>query len=1432
MAAREVDAQIEIERRVRKRYLGSSETKLRDAVFEALRRLYSLPRMPTNPYFFVATALSAHSAHGQRRSVWAVPDEEVLEWMEEVALVDGTEWCKLDRFSDAWGLPHVLRCCDREGLTDLRALLRKFPPALFPKPERVEDYDDPECTRVVCMSLQDGCLHRRAWNGAPARMGLRHDIIVDGPEMARALQTFVDTIVDTVEDVVAASEGHSVKGVLLKPGGQMDTWANEDQRERRNQWWTVEKLRADRTGFDTAVKRATSSHHKVAMECTVRAPVPPVMLDGGYGTAAAAAAQRGGGSMIMHFSVRIYFTFHFRIKAPNKPVSPTAQHYATFPFESLYTGLFLEQAAADAYVSCYGNSVSPSSPMVLKQNAERMIAIGLKSMKDDKMPRALRMAAMLLLLRGDMGWDDGEDGVDVTTDQGLRESTFADLIRMMNTSTVWLHNVSEEVRVLKQLFEGPHALARTQNNAQALYSHLAHLHRRLGDFMRDAVRRDFGLEPLRELMEDGMISAIRGCGRSGISLATPETSRRAGVAAERALSATGLLTLVVSLTRQQEVYMMKPRLALLQAGAFGLNLIKTGEFDAARAAVVDPAAIAAEKRRKAKKREKQNAKIEKENKKKGFFGKKKQLKPTGEDADDQDEGKGGWSLFGRKEEKVETGGLTKLAGIPLVDPRSPMPGPKELDRVWQRIYEVVAPGMCLYWEAGARWIRHNRYVPPKMTHAAILMQYVVDARLDETLQEIFNEAAQPPMVKNPYPAVVQRLRATGHQFDVSFQLVGGDPLTGAGGDTTQLKPGQKARLKGIAGARPIISMVQPPHPVYAARAPEGSTKHAPGARVFGLYSAVRLADPVRLTLLAEALPGLLKSRAWQSGAYQYQCISAFGGDAAFTAGLGPLEDHLGRTKKGKSGGHSNVVGFTPVIEEHTRALGPSLETASDVYGHDVVQRLMAMQEETPWIVHTLTVPKGLVAAAGAVAAKRAVVREQERLARESARARGEPVYGARNFDSDDDSDDVDTPGGTSRPDTAARAERLLARMGSATTRSSSPAAKPPAPAGPDVEKLRELRQRLEEAEEVLKENAKRGSGVGGALGQNAMQESEVIRIPWEELRTNQRDAAKIVSRVAQHGGEACAQISVKFKDRYLPVFVNFHFGWSYRMANTITKGAPLGEARDQDMTTKETQFQMEGWPIDAYTMVFATQADALSYAHWHAHIGDPASPSLMKAAGAEFEVTEVVCAKDMDYLAALRCRVARSLVTSEPFGLSAQLCCAHMGVPMLTQTLQDANSMLQYLVGASEAPEDLLVKLDTRGARTALLEYLDETEKLLTSPSLSYHLGANRIMVKNLATLRKAESESSGILGDEPLEKLREVNTWLAVSETCVTRGLYMITLKRDEVVEIKRKWRRIKRKEKKEKKEKERSQREISREAEERKAREDEKNKIAFRYD
>ena len=105
--------------------------------------------------------------------------------------------------------------------------------------------------------------------------------------------------------------------------------------------------------------------------------------------------------------------------------------------------------------------------------------------------------------------------------------------------------------------------------------------------------------------------------------------------------------------------------------------------------------------------------------------------------------------------------------------------------VWQRVYEVVAAGTCLDTEACERWMRKHRYAPPRFNSAAMLLQYVADARLDETLQRVLVNIMQPPLVRNPFPEAVGRLRAAGHQFDVSFHLSGGDLITGgaAGGGT-------------------------------------------------------------------------------------------------------------------------------------------------------------------------------------------------------------------------------------------------------------------------------------------------------------------------------------------------------------------------------------------------------------------------------------------------------------------------------------------------------------------------------------------------------------------------------------------------------------------------------------------------------------------------
>ena len=73
---------------------------------------------------------------------------------------------------------------------------------------------------------------------------------------------------------------------------------------------------------------------------------------------------------------------------------------------------------------------------------------------EDDFPRALRLAQLIFLLRGDLGWHDGDDPPEPGTDAELRERAFCDLIRMTNSSSVWLQNVATEARTLEAFDRG------------------------------------------------------------------------------------------------------------------------------------------------------------------------------------------------------------------------------------------------------------------------------------------------------------------------------------------------------------------------------------------------------------------------------------------------------------------------------------------------------------------------------------------------------------------------------------------------------------------------------------------------------------------------------------------------------------------------------------------------------------------------------------------------------------------------------------------------------------------------------------------------------------------------------------------------------------------------------------------------------------------
>ena len=167
--------------------------------------------------------------------------------------------------------------------------------------------------------------------------------------------------------------------------------------------------------------------------------------------------------MTMHFSVRLYFCMHHRVNLPGGGGGGgggTAMSYGTLNFEALFSGLFLEQQAASAYSELFGAAITPTSPMVLKNNAERLIAIGRRAVRVDNMPRALRVATLVLLLRGDVGWlGEDERGDNVPDWQGsdaaARENAFLDRLRMTNTSAEWLANLAEEASVLKGMSSDP-----------------------------------------------------------------------------------------------------------------------------------------------------------------------------------------------------------------------------------------------------------------------------------------------------------------------------------------------------------------------------------------------------------------------------------------------------------------------------------------------------------------------------------------------------------------------------------------------------------------------------------------------------------------------------------------------------------------------------------------------------------------------------------------------------------------------------------------------------------------------------------------------------------------------------------------------------------------------------------------------------------------
>jgi hypothetical protein len=86
------------------------------AIRDGLKSLFAEPRLPDNPYYYLASALGAYV---DQNDLWQESDLSLLTALDSEGGLEvadpSSKLCKLASCSNVWGLPHVLRCVSKEG---------------------------------------------------------------------------------------------------------------------------------------------------------------------------------------------------------------------------------------------------------------------------------------------------------------------------------------------------------------------------------------------------------------------------------------------------------------------------------------------------------------------------------------------------------------------------------------------------------------------------------------------------------------------------------------------------------------------------------------------------------------------------------------------------------------------------------------------------------------------------------------------------------------------------------------------------------------------------------------------------------------------------------------------------------------------------------------------------------------------------------------------------------------------------------------------------------------------------------------------------------------------------------------------------------------------------------------------------------------------
>ncbi|GLI65138.1 hypothetical protein VaNZ11_008596, partial [Volvox africanus] len=932
---------------VREAYLSDKESGLASTLRAALQSLFSEPRLPDNPYYYLASTLAAHVDQSQ---VWTTPAVDLLAAYDVEGglepLYGDLQLCKIPNFNHCFGLPHVLRVASREGASFLHEVLVNSLPECVFRPCHVTSsvVDGAEYTVQTLCSVQGPCA---LWNPQLLEfpeIEIRCDVVVRGAKLDEALRLFVDLVVADVRELNQIPV-YFVDGVTIQDGPAA---VPDPEKEPFRLRMSVEAvLDAGGADFEKTATRLVLGGKVLTVHAVllVEGPWDPSDLE-----AHKLRYEMSKKTYVLHY--------HSDLEARSTLTQPMT-HFGCDPYDALYGGYFLDVSSARQYAILYlGTDREPyHRDNLTKQMDFLRASIDVDLQHGDSLT-AWHHLLVLVLLHDPTTVKVGPLVPEsfpsletlalrapkvLGTEVGLLLSTLPNLLRINNSAASVLEGIVREVEALAiAAARLPAKLAAVKVAAEAVGPAPTP---RTGDSRRTVRTPD---------VSRAMSVWLAAFGLEGRLL-----SQLLGLK-DRILAATGSGTGLfagISLMVQRLVSELPPEVPALAPAAAAALAAAQSRATLLRHLLHAAALTVAH----------------------GFVTRCGDVK---------------WALYFLR---IPVANSTDLAALQTVAAAGGGGG---------GLQEGGAAPPPATWVLDVGMVRGTQVrsgaLAERVSTEGVMLQYAVDTKMDELLAKIWLVMTEPPLPVNPYPRLLQLLRTQATKLELWNEEPEEALASYLVNELTLLRPPAfiyAATSPPAAPRRRRRSGNGGGGGQQLSRQRGGGATAGGGANVhdsdgdegdqlvgYGCYAAVTCVDVQALNALRTSLGVVLSDRHWQNGAYQGEVVPAIVGDVAISNALRLDHDGLG-AHGGETGGVSSLqrVGggsafgaggsggvavrrlsapfehprlYGLEAEEHHLVGGPRRREAAQAFARDVVSDLLHLHVNSAHIVFSVGVVGG------------------------------------------------------------------------------------------------------------------------------------------------------------------------------------------------------------------------------------------------------------------------------------------------------------------------------------------------------------------------------------------------------------------------------------------------------------------------------------------